>query len=172
MQDVILAELLSSSVFNKWIVQYHEHDSLLENHPDENLSEEERRAAWDEYEREKFGAFTLPPIQNLSSISHLQNLASTFGPNFRIAIPNSILRPGNANPTAGSRFVLSGTPYLQLHNMQSVMNAVRPNSKSADSPMTRPIVLGNILPVKPAYISVAELGVKTNLSQADLDAAG
>ena len=172
MQDVILAELLSSSVFNKWIVQYHEHDSLLENRPNENLSEEERRAAWDEYEREKSGAYTVPPIQNWSSISHLQNLASTYGTNFRIAVPNGFFRPVNANPTAGSRFVMPGASYLRLPNKQSVLYTVRPNSNSAGSSVVRPIVLGSTRPVKPSYISQAQLGVKTNLSQADLDAAG
>ncbi|XP_014671869.1 PREDICTED: uncharacterized protein LOC106812494 [Priapulus caudatus] len=51
-----LAELLQN--FKRWIVTYHEHDSLLENRPDEGLTEEERKAAWEEYENEKKGVFT------------------------------------------------------------------------------------------------------------------
>ena len=51
----MLAELLSQQ--QKWIVGYHEHDSLLENRPEEDLNEDERKAAWEEYEREKRGFF-------------------------------------------------------------------------------------------------------------------
>ena len=54
---MILAELLSSSASSPWIVSYHEHDSLLENRPEENLSEDERKTAWEEYEREKLGIY-------------------------------------------------------------------------------------------------------------------
>lgn len=36
-------------------MSYHEHDSLLENKIDEGLSEEDRKAAWDEYNLEKQG---------------------------------------------------------------------------------------------------------------------
>jgi transcriptional regulator ATRX len=35
------------------VEEYFEHDSLLEDRPDENLTEEEQRAAWDEFENEK-----------------------------------------------------------------------------------------------------------------------
>lgn len=58
-QDVVLAELMSTQ--RDWIVDYHEHDSLLENRPEENLSEEEIKAAWEDYEREKQGIFQYRP---------------------------------------------------------------------------------------------------------------
>ena len=37
----------------QWIISYHEHDSLLEHVFDEELSEAERKAAWDSYKAEK-----------------------------------------------------------------------------------------------------------------------
>ena len=49
----MLAEMLVSQ--KDYIVGYHEHDSLLENQIDEELSEEDRKAAWEEYEAEKKG---------------------------------------------------------------------------------------------------------------------
>lgn len=48
-----MAELLTNK--KDWIVGYHEHDSLLENKIDQELSEEERKAAWEEFENEKKG---------------------------------------------------------------------------------------------------------------------
>jgi len=56
----MLAELLTT--LKEWIVQYHEHDSLLENKLEEELTEEERKAAWEEYEQEKKGLH-IPPRQ-------------------------------------------------------------------------------------------------------------
>ena len=37
----------------QWVVTYHEHDSLLEHVFDEELSEEERKAAWESYNAQK-----------------------------------------------------------------------------------------------------------------------
>lgn len=50
-KDRLFAELLTEH--EKLIFKYHEHDSLLENEVSENLSEEERKAAWSDYEAEK-----------------------------------------------------------------------------------------------------------------------
>lgn len=61
----MLAELLTNQ--KDLIVQYHEHDSLLENKIEEELSEEERKAAWEEYEQEKKG-LRPPPARNYSSV--------------------------------------------------------------------------------------------------------
>jgi transcriptional regulator ATRX len=52
-KDRLLAELLKEH--EQWIVTYHEHDSLLENKEEEELNEEERKAAWEDYENEKKG---------------------------------------------------------------------------------------------------------------------
>lgn len=50
-QDPFLAEMLQNN--KDQIVCYHEHDSLLDHKEEEELSEEERKAAWAEYEAEK-----------------------------------------------------------------------------------------------------------------------
>ena len=61
----MLAELLTT--LKDWIIQYHEHDSLLENKLEEELTEEERKAAWEEYEQEKKG-LRIPPRQLCASV--------------------------------------------------------------------------------------------------------
>lgn len=43
----------------EWFVNYHEHDSLLENKIGEELDEEERKAAWEEYENERKGVIQM-----------------------------------------------------------------------------------------------------------------
>nr|XP_057919162.1 transcriptional regulator ATRX isoform X3 [Doryrhamphus excisus] len=52
-KDPFLAELLQSH--KDQIMCYHEHDSLLDHKEEEALSEEDRKAAWAEYEAEKKG---------------------------------------------------------------------------------------------------------------------
>ncbi|XP_065058762.1 transcriptional regulator ATRX homolog [Rhopilema esculentum] len=50
--DPLLAEVLQRQ-HPKWIVKYQEHDILLENVEEEQLTEEERRQAWASYEEQK-----------------------------------------------------------------------------------------------------------------------
>lgn len=50
-QDPFLAEMLQNN--KDQIACYHEHDSLLDHKEEEELSEEDRKAAWAEYEAEK-----------------------------------------------------------------------------------------------------------------------
>ncbi|XP_013172876.1 PREDICTED: transcriptional regulator ATRX homolog isoform X1 [Papilio xuthus] len=50
-KDRLFAELLREH--DAQIYKYHEHDSLLENKEEETLSEEERKAAWEDFENEK-----------------------------------------------------------------------------------------------------------------------
>ena len=52
-KDKLLADILRSEKTSKLVVNYHEHDSLLENRPEEDLPDEERNAAWKEYEDER-----------------------------------------------------------------------------------------------------------------------
>jgi len=49
--DDLLKRLLHEE--KRWIVRYHDHESLLENKLDEGLSEDDRKAAWLEYEAER-----------------------------------------------------------------------------------------------------------------------
>ena len=42
-------------------MKYHEHDSLLQNRPDEGLTEDERKEAWEHWELEKKGILNGPP---------------------------------------------------------------------------------------------------------------
>ncbi|KAF6198851.1 hypothetical protein GE061_006874 [Apolygus lucorum] len=50
-KDRLMAELLQNH--SDIILSHHQHDSLLENQEDQGLSEEERKAAWAEFENEK-----------------------------------------------------------------------------------------------------------------------
>ena len=52
-KDRLLAELIKKHSDLIW--KFHDHDSLLENQVDENLSEADRKAAWEEFENEKKG---------------------------------------------------------------------------------------------------------------------
>ncbi|XP_076390210.1 uncharacterized protein LOC100874907 [Megachile rotundata] len=62
-KDRLLAEIFLK--YKKYVENYHEHDSLLENKAEEELNEEERKQAWLEYEEEKKGR-QMPPPQTMT----------------------------------------------------------------------------------------------------------
>lgn len=80
LQDLILAELLQNN--KDQIVCYHEHDSLLDHKEEEELSEEDRKAAWAEYEAEKKvgnNNITQHTIRcSLSNMDHLSQSGSVW----------------------------------------------------------------------------------------------
>jgi len=61
-KDRLLAEMLKRHDSLIW--KFHDHDSLLENQVDENLTEAERKAAWEEFENEKKGIVDSPALNN------------------------------------------------------------------------------------------------------------
>jgi len=77
-EDRLLAELLEKHKTVIWSVN--NHDSLLENQVDQNLTEDERKSAWEEYEQEKKGV-----IQTNVGIENTQQ----FGDMLRGMLPRS-----------------------------------------------------------------------------------
>ena len=49
--DIVLNTILDK-IRAKWVVSYHQHDSLLEHIDQEELSEEERQEAWQQYKQQ------------------------------------------------------------------------------------------------------------------------
>ncbi|XP_073717334.1 ATRX chromatin remodeler, like [Misgurnus anguillicaudatus] len=111
--DEVLMFLLQSC--GQLIVSYHEHDSLLDHREEEELSEEERRAAWDEYRAEKVASVqntNAPPQTQLSrkaskQLKHIQqqmlavrNLIQAS----RTGTPTSLqVKQGSTPPSAARR---------------------------------------------------------------------
>ncbi|KAL3288349.1 hypothetical protein HHI36_002797 [Cryptolaemus montrouzieri] len=94
-KDVLLGELLQHH--EDKIFKYHEHQSLLENKEDETLNEEERKAAWEEFENEKVARTK-------------QNLIGKFSVNtVQLALKSIIQRD---NPTWNNNQILSIIPQL------------------------------------------------------------
>merc|ERR1719326_873852 len=71
-KDLLLAELLNKHGSMIW--SYHDHDSLLENQGDENLTEEERKAAWEEFENEKKGISNFAEVGELNPNLLMSNI--------------------------------------------------------------------------------------------------
>ena len=63
-KDQLLSELICRR--KQWIATFHEHDSLLENKSEEELNELERRAAWEDFEKEGSTENEIPAVVDIS----------------------------------------------------------------------------------------------------------
>ena len=99
-RDDLLKQLLLDC--RRWIVRYHEHDSLLENRIDQGLSEEDQKAAWAEYDAER-------TAQNrMNNEIAAASVPSTIYNNVPSNVPSNVLSniPGNVFDNLSSK--LSG----------------------------------------------------------------
>ncbi|XP_050096003.1 transcriptional regulator ATRX homolog isoform X2 [Anopheles aquasalis] len=105
-KDRLFAELLQR--FEKLIYKYHEHDSLLENKEEETLNEEERLAAWEEFEQEK----NRPPVPAYGM--GVANMGMGMGMGMGVGMG------GRAGPvTSSSTFGFRNDVLLKLLNMKA-----------------------------------------------------
>lgn len=98
-KDRLFAELLKK--FDPLLYKYHEHDSLLENKEEETLNEEERKAAWEEFEQEK----NRPPVTNYGQAAYGMGM-------------NMGMR-GNGPVTSSNIFGFRNDVLLKLLNMKA-----------------------------------------------------
>ncbi|XP_065355571.1 transcriptional regulator ATRX-like isoform X2 [Calliphora vicina] len=80
-QDSILARLLRA--FPELVFKYHEHDSLLENKVEQELSEQEKNEAWTAYERDlqmNSEIREMPNMEDLQSKFNASNLSNYLSP--------------------------------------------------------------------------------------------
>uniref|UniRef100_A0A1A9W059 Repressor of RNA polymerase III transcription MAF1 homolog n=1 Tax=Glossina brevipalpis TaxID=37001 RepID=A0A1A9W059_9MUSC len=122
-QDSILARLLRS--FPDLVFKYHEHDSLLENKIEQELSEQEKTEAWSAYERDlqlNSEVRELPNMEELQNnflASKLQNYMSPFAgldvSNSSASNASNINNNNNSSKNMSSLFNYRsfGQPFLQ-----------------------------------------------------------
>lgn len=102
-KDRLFAELLKK--FETLLYKYHEHDSLLENKEEETLNEEERKAAWEEFEQEK----NRPPVTNYGGAVYGMNMGMNMNMGMR----------GNGPVTSSNIFGFRNDVLLKLLNMKA-----------------------------------------------------
>lgn len=119
--------LLATLVHNlpNIIFKYHVHDSLLENKPDQDLSEADKREAWLEYERQE----NKPAVPDFNGMPFdaFGNLTQGFGPmgGFMGNLPGTSNMSGNAFLSLLNQYPsLANDPYLQMVYAQSSLPGV------------------------------------------------
>ena len=93
----------------RWLLGYHEHDSLLENRPEENLSDEDRKAAWADYENEKkLRDAPPPPPMSAEELGKLLAMAANNGGYPRLN-PNGTISYAPATSSAATTTIPNTT---------------------------------------------------------------
>jgi hypothetical protein len=112
--DDLLKRLLHEE--KKWIVRYHDHESLLENKLDEGLSEDDRKAAWLEYEAER----TNPYANAYNNMNNYQMNPEEVNP-YLLNVMNGNL----SNLTPATQQLLAQQQQLQIHQQHRQMEFQR-----------------------------------------------
>merc|ERR1719347_2360821 len=135
-EDRMLAELVDRHMYKVWTVS--NHDSLLENQVDQNLTEEERKAAWEEYEQEKRGMIqTNVGIENTEQFGMmLQTMLPKSGDGRIMASPinpmaiQAQLRQMNPELTHEDLLSRTRAAIMQLQNMHRTQTPVIVNKNT------------------------------------------
>jgi len=135
-EDRMLAELVDRHKDKVWTVS--NHDSLLENQVDQNLTEEERKAAWEEYEQEKRGMIqTNVGIENTEQFGMmLQTMLPKSGDGRIMASPinpmaiQAQLRQMNPELTHEDLLSRTRAAIMQLQNMHRTQTPVIVNKNT------------------------------------------
>eukprot|EP00096_Caligus_rogercresseyi_P013772 TRINITY_DN6376_c0_g1_i1.p1 TRINITY_DN6376_c0_g1~~TRINITY_DN6376_c0_g1_i1.p1 ORF type:complete len:666 (+),score=148.68 TRINITY_DN6376_c0_g1_i1:494-2491(+) len=135
--DEVLAEILAKYPEKIW--KFHDHDSLLENKVDENLTEAERKAAWEEYENEKKGVIDNMGIMQSSTVS-ASNKNYLFTPDINFLQIQKAYRL--QNPTFSNEQILMATRQyiyqLQKAHLANQMGAQLSNQSPNEPPQAQP----------------------------------
>lgn len=144
-KDKVLADLLAT--YKEIIVRYHEHDSLLENQEEEELTEEERKAAWQEFEEEKVQKATAMPLGLLNYQNQLAVMDALKSP--QATFPSSVIQ-GAIRPEALAALrtmVSTGSMPLSIIHRGLRLGLTPLINESVDSFLTRvnnrELLLGN-----------------------------
>jgi len=135
-EDRLLAELVDKHKELVWSIN--NHDSLLENQIDENLTEEERKSAWEEYEQEKRGMIqTNVGIENTEQFGMmLQTMLPKSGDGRIMASPinpmaiQAQLRQMNPDLSHEELITRTRAAIMQLQNMHRTQTPVIVNQNT------------------------------------------
>ncbi|XP_074649962.1 uncharacterized protein LOC141905101 [Tubulanus polymorphus] len=123
-KDRFLADLLHEQM--DWIVNYHEHDSLLENKVDEELNEDERKAAWEEYEAEKKGLQQQAAFPNYGGFQHMIQQMQAMNTANTASVMQGLMNPQFSSAVQAQlvQLLLSQNPNLTPHELSQRVSAI------------------------------------------------
>lgn len=156
--DRLLANLVHN--FPNIIFKYHVHDSLLENKPEEHLSEADKREAWAEYEQQEKRHEQPPAMNPLMNFDEYRNLLAAQLSNYRQtgAVGGGVGGLGPASylplmtPPYSSGLAVTD-PYLQMLHALDSGNPAMPGMSGYGglvSGMNRYFTSGSLFPPEPA----------------------
>ena len=123
--DMVLCSILDR-LQPQWIVNYHEHDSLLEHVFDEELTEEERKAAWEKYKADMAAEsvqYNYQALQNRLEEEQMEQRA-------QVQQMQQMILDQSKNATASNSGV--GGILYKLNNAVALVNSLTTLKKNRD----------------------------------------